>query len=67
MSEACEARHGALTDRVDRLEERLDRIDNTVRSQGEAISALKVQVALSAAVGAVLGGGIVGAILNAIK
>lgn len=64
MSEACEARHAALVDRIDRVEARVNGIDTQVRTQGESIAALRAQVAMWAAFGALLGGGIVSLAAN---
>jgi hypothetical protein len=64
MSEACEVRHAALVEQVGRLEARVGDIDSRVRTQGESISALRAQVAMWAALGALAGGGIVSVAVN---
>lgn len=53
--EECERRH-------DKLEDWVKRIDARVQTQGESIAALRVQVAMWAGLGAVVGGGVVSAL-----
>lgn len=56
--EECKERHDDLVARVERVEARQ-------QTHGESIAALKVQVAVAAAVGSLVGGGLVAIAVSA--
>lgn len=62
--EDCEKRREELDRRIDKAHERMDVLDDRVRAQGESIAALRAQVAMWAAVGALAGGGLVSIVVN---
>lgn len=57
-------RFNECKDRHDTLARRVEGIDERLRAQGESIAALRAQVAMWAAFGALAGGGLVSVAVN---
>jgi hypothetical protein len=63
---SCQRQFAAIEKRVDEVAADVSAIDKRVQSQGESIAALRAQVAMWAALGALAGGAVVSVAVNLI-